>query len=450
MSAGWGDLRRAGRDWVSGGPSGPIRLALQCVLGLALAVAFWRYSMAIHEDFRAYWAAGNALIHGDRLYGDAILWADARAWISELSARPTAYGPYIYPPPLGMLWMPLVMLPASVASLVWFSVAFLAVLLTAFVLVRLLLDGDSLAFLLVSVLLIYFQPIRRNLSLEQVDTVTLALLALGLAAYVGRRDTLAGLAIAGAIVVKPFLAFVLLFFLWKRSYRVIGVAALASGLLIGASFAALGLDTLRDYLVATSYWASPQFAATFINQSPNGMLIRAFTTLDGHARIADLPWLVLPLRLVVSALTIGVLAYAISRDRRLPPATVAAEYGLTLIAMVFVSPLGEDLHYVYAVIGLLAAAVLTYQAWLQRAPMRWLGVGVVALYLVFLYPMHLLFDWDGPFYALCLTALVVTAVVLTDARWRRQAQPRDREERAAQPIDPGTEGLSRQVVQTAR
>jgi hypothetical protein len=87
---------------------------------------------------------------------------------------------------------------------------------------------------------------------------------------------------------------------------------------------------------------------------------------------------------------------------------------------VFVSPLGEDLHQVYAAVGLVAAAVLAYQAWRRRHPMRRLSVAIVVLYLAYLYPMHTLFDWDGPFLELCAAGVLMGAAVLTDAQRRRQ------------------------------
>jgi alpha-1,2-mannosyltransferase len=334
---------------------------------------------------------------------------------------PTTFAPYVYPPVLAFAMVPLLTLPTEIARMVWYGMSFAAVLLTALLLARLFVGRGLMSFLIVATLLQYFQPVRRNLALAQVDVLALGLLALGLAAFVRRRDVWAGIAVASAVALKPFLGFVVLYFLWKRAYRAAVATVLTAGLLVGGSLIVLGPATIVDYITATSYWSSPQFAVTIANQSPSGMLLRAFTDLHGQAKIANLSWLVLPLRAIVSVLSVAILAYVISRDRSLPPATLAAEYGLTLVAMLFVSPLGEDLHYVYAAIVLLASAAIVYRGWRHGRTMRLVGVGLLATYGIFLFPMHRLLERDGPFYGLCAIAVVGTLPLLVEAQRRRQA-----------------------------
>lgn len=400
-------LIRPWTDWISRSLRSPgLRLGLGIVLSVVVAVVFWRYSVADHEDFGSYFAASTALASGDRIYGAALAWAADGYWIGKQAPSPTNSPPYVYPPPLAMLMLPLTALPIQAAALVWYSVSFLAVLVTSFVLARLFLGRSLLTFMVVAVLMLFFQPVRRNLSLGQVDVVTLCFIALGFMAFVRRRPNLCGLALAGAITIKPFLGFALLYFLWKREYRACFVAVLAGGALVGGSFLVMGFETLREYLVASRYRTSPQFAVTMVNQSPNAMLLRAFTTMQGTPRVADLPGLVAPLHLLVALTSVAVLGVLVTRARDLPIQTLAAELGLVLVLMLFVSPLGEDIHYVYLAIavtaGLVSLGRFADGDWAVRA----VGVAWALVLIVFLYPMHRLLQYDGPFFVLCAVAAI--------------------------------------------
>jgi alpha-1,2-mannosyltransferase len=387
------------------------RAVLAVGLIAAIAVAFWRYGIIEHEDVQIYLEASRAVARGEPVYAPMARWIEIGYWMGDQRPQPTPHSPYVYPPPLAIAFLPLLSLPESLATKLWYAIGFVAVLASGWVLSRLLFGRSPLAFLIVATVLVYFQPIRRNLSFAQADTVTLCFLVLGLAAFVARRDVRAGLAVAGAIAIKPFLGFVLLYFLWKRAYRAVVVASVVAGALILGSLVALGPDTVRDYVATTMYWSSPQSASTIANQSASGILLRGLTSLNGPARIAEAAWLVVPLRGIITGLTVGLLAWAVRRERRLPSLTLAAEYGLTLVAMVFVSPLGEDLHYVYAAIVLLAAAALVYHARVRSPAILAVGVGVAALYGVFLYPLHTLPTRDGPFYGLCAIGLLGAFVV---------------------------------------
>jgi hypothetical protein len=305
---------------------------------------------------------------------------------------------------------------------------FLAVVVAALVLARLLVGRSLIAFLVVATLMVYFQPIRRNFYFAQVDTVVLCFLVLGLAAFVARRDTLAGLAIAGGVAIKPFAGFVVLYFLWKRSHRAAAATILASGLLVGSSLLVLGPHTILDYIAGTRYWAGEPAASMIANQSPSGVLLRAFTSLNAAPYIADLPWLVLPLRIVLGLAVVGALSALVSRDRRLSSPRMVAEYGLLLLGMILVSPLGEDLHYVYFAVTLLGCGMLVYRAWGTSRAMRLIGAALAVVYVVFLYPMHTLLTVDGPFYALCLLTVVCTLAVLADVRRRRSGAGHEADE----------------------
>jgi len=397
-----------------------IHTALNIGLAFAMLLAFWRSGLSPHEDAVIYLDSAADTLRGDGPYVVINIWREQGYWMGDPRPRPTVEeGPYVYPPVLALVLIPFLALPRGVATYLCFLVGFLAVVGTAYLLSRLLGYRNLTAFLAIAALMVYFQPMRRNFWFAQVDTVVLGLLILGLALFTARREVLAGLAIALAVSVKPFAGFVLFYFLWKRSYRAAAALIVGSGLLVGVPLLALGLHTVGDYIAGTSWWVGPQAASTIANQSPSGMLLRGFTALNGPPRIAELPWLVLPLRGAVVLLVGVTLALLVSRERRLPGPTVVAEYGLLLLGMIAVSPLGEDLHFVYFAVPLLASAVLCYRAWAADRGMRLLGLAVLLMYGVFLYPLHTLLERDGPFYALCALAVVCVLALAYDVRQRR-------------------------------
>jgi hypothetical protein len=394
----------------------PLRVVVYLALGLLILTVFWRYGRDEHDDTLGYVDIARKVAGGERLYSEILYWKEIGYWHGSPEAQPFGHGAYVYPPPLALLLVPLLALPDRAIAQIWYVVECLALLVTAWMLARLLHGPGLLAFLTVALLLVLFQPIRRNLWLGQADVLTLAFVTLALGAFVARHDARAGLAVAGAVAIKPFVGFVVLYLIWKRAYRAAAIAVVLSAVFVGGSLLLLGPQTVLDYIEGMSYWTSPQSTAATVNQAASGMLIRAFTSLNGPARIAVLPWLVLPARMVLTLATVGLLAYVVSRERALAAPRLVTEYGLLLVAMVFISPYGEDLHFVFCVIGLLASAVLMYQDRDQNQAARLTGAGVVAVYLIFLLPLYPWIVWDAYFYLLCAMLLVVALAVIVDTR----------------------------------
>jgi len=394
-------------------------------IGLACAIlaAFWRSGMAPHGDAHIYLDAAADTLRGDGPYVTVLKWRAEGYWMGDVRPRPTvADGPYVYPPLLAMVLIPLLALPRDVATYLCYVVGFVAVLATAAMLARFLLGRSLTGFLVIATLMLYFQPIRRNFFFAQVDTVVLALMVLGLLLLTQRRDAWAGLAVAVGVAIKPFAGFVLLYFLWKRAYRAAAALLIGSGLLVGVPLLALGWHTVGEYLAGTSWWVGPQAASTIANQSPSGMLLRAFTSLNGPPDIAEMPWLVLPLRAVVIVGVVAALMWLVSRERDLPSRSTVAEYGAMMAGMILVSPLGEDLHFVYLAVPLLATGLLCAAWWRESLLVQVAGVTVLVLYVVFLTSLHHTMPWDGPFVALCAVAFVGGVALGYDARRRRMAR----------------------------
>ena len=424
--------------------SGWLARAVGLVATAVLLTTLVRYATADHTDLAAYRAAARALATGQPLYADALIWREVGYTIADPRPVPTDGPPYVYPPLLAFVMLPIVAL-GELTRLTWYAIIFVAGIGTAFALAPLLLGRPGprvlaapAGALALAALVLLYQPTRRVLYFAQVDTVTLFCLALGLVAFAARRDVRAGLVVALAIAIKPFLGLVLLYFVWKRAYRAAVVGAAASGILVLGPLLALGPDTVRDYLAVGAYWSGPTFAATILNQSPYGVALRTFTTTAMGPPLVEAPGLVGIVRLAFALAALAAFVLAVPRTRERAPGVLAIEYGLALAAMLLISPLSEDIHFVYALPALLASGAW---AWRDRRPGPAVvvpGLAATALYGLFLMPLHGSLQHNVPFVGLCLVAALATATAVmqrhreeTDAPTSSSAAPSHEERQAA-------------------
>jgi hypothetical protein len=120
------------------------------------------------------------------------------------------------------------------------------------------------------------------------------MLTLGLWLRTRQRPISAGVVLGIAIVIKPFLGVVALYFLWRRDWRVAFASILTSGILFVGSFIPLifahGLAVIQSWRDATSYYTSGDIASRPDNYSLTGILRRIF--LENQFTV---PWLNSPL-----------------------------------------------------------------------------------------------------------------------------------------------------------
>jgi len=158
-------------------------------------------------DLTVYTAAARALRSGQDLYRVR----NVRNW------------PYLYPPPVALLFVPLSDLPRGTAAYLWFLVS-LASLAGGVVLMRasLGLFGARLASRAAFFgLLIVLLPALHTLQRSQVNHLCLLFVCLSLYALSRGREALAGMCLAGAAAVKvtPGLAAVWFAYKWLHTQR---------------------------------------------------------------------------------------------------------------------------------------------------------------------------------------------------------------------------------------
>jgi hypothetical protein len=338
-------------------------------------------------DFEAYYAGATALWQGDRLYGRALAYRDSGYAISHPAVADPNDGrlPYVYPPAFALAFSPLALLPERAASMVWFTFVFGCLMGTVWLLTTGLVPiapSYRLATALGSAsVVVLFQPARSSLWCAQADIVLLLLVVLSLVAFVRGHDGRTGVLLGVAMAVKPFLGFLLLFLLWKRAYRAGATAIGVASALFVVPALMLGAGTLADFVQAAAYWSSSSFAVSPINQSPYGLSLRLLTANAYTVPIVDSPMLAGIVRVATVVVALLVLARSVGRSRSEDVGVLSLEYGLAIVAMLFVAPLAQDIYYLYLLVSFAAVALALKRGRAWSMPSVLLGAGAVVAYL---------------------------------------------------------------------
>lgn len=384
---------------------------------MAVAVVLAVYVRAVAGppvDFGAYYGAAMALREGRSPYADALAWKAAGYVTGSPARQPTAETAYVYPPALALALVPLTFLPVSIASAVWLALLFGCVAGTAWCLASTVTDvladqrGAGFWLLVAGLMLalVLFKPVRGALTFsKQVDPLIMLLLAGTILAFARRRDALVAILLGLAVAIKPFLAVLALWLLWKGAYR----AAIGAGLV--ATVFGLGpllaLGSLPELLSAASHWAGPAMVASPVSQSAMSLLLRTLTVQPYTVPLVEAPGLVTPIQgLIGIGLVLG-LAKVVTRSRCEPPIMLLLEWSLGLTALLIFGPLTEEHHLAYLSLGLVGTLSV---AWAQRRGVIssrrsgacWLGVATAVMVLFFLLPGTQIVAWgwyaylDGP------------------------------------------------------
>lgn len=270
------------------------------------------------------------------------------------------------PPIMPITLYPLAVMPPVVGAMCWFGLKVALAAASALLCFRMIrpLDRPLPSWFQSGVLFFSLRPILSDLHHGNNNLLILFLIVATLEAWRQGYDVLSGLLLALAISCKVTPALFVPYFLYKRSWRVVGATALGLGvfllivpsLVIGPRFngECLGFwwhHMLRPFLVSGA--SSPQE----INQSMIGVLTRLLTeTSTGSGRydvhlalnlFSFPPEVVQVLIKVFSLGLVGLLAYFCRLDatRRTDP-RLLGEFSLVVLTMLFVSERSWKHHYV--------------------------------------------------------------------------------------------------------
>lgn len=349
-------------------PSWRLMAVVGCVALLAIELyrqlnpATFGYHLT-SADFHAFYRGAVAVRHGANPFGDAV------AWRSQFDHGPSAYrgmafftSSYVYAPAFALLLLPFTWVSYPTALVMW-DVCNMAFLTGAvYCLVRSTgAKRTALGVLMITTAAAVLSPIRSELYYGQANLFLLFLLSAAVWARQTRRAGLAGVLLGLACVTKPMLLALVIFLLWKREFWFAAISALSFVGLLVVPFLWLGGQAWQDQLTIWQFWSS-QYTAVYFNLAPKGVLVRLFAAnlvmrpLVVAPALVTLLWLAFA-GVVVLLTTACVSALPMHRDAR-----SLLEIGLVLVALMFVSPLTEDLYLTLLVIPLFAL-----YNWLRQA-----------------------------------------------------------------------------------
>ncbi len=258
-------------------PAKLFEICLLAILFLLIPVLYLNQSLSVLDDlsnkawggadFTAYYTAARLIMDGKSPY-------DATARLLEAQSLGLREDrPYIYPPPLAIMIIPLALLAPEPATLMWFWMNVALLILSTMLIIRMLELHSSRIYavaLLIGALVSY--PVIFSIFVGQVNVLLLMLLVL--AWFFARRGTelLAAIMIATASLIKIFPLCIALYFLWKGRYRIFLYTLAALIVLIAVSVAAVGVDPHVTYVNSV---LPTQFLKSHpLNQSLSGFIAR--------------------------------------------------------------------------------------------------------------------------------------------------------------------------------
>jgi Glycosyltransferase family 87 len=260
------------------------------------------------DDFLPVYWAGGGLIHGRNPYARfenlAGAPADSVAWAYSLD------GTMNYPPPAALLGAVFSPLPYPIAGPAFQALSLLA-LVAAWWYLGSHYGWSRRTFLATAAATALFFPVWRALGLRNTNVlVVAALLAAAVAAARGRSRP-AGLLLGAVISVKLLGAPLLIYYLWRRRYAVIGWAALGgAALVLAALLAPRAWPTYLGEVLPAELRGSP----VSFNVSVPAQVHRLFVP-GGPGNLFNLPWAPGPTVLALSATAVAVSLWRFRRGR---------------------------------------------------------------------------------------------------------------------------------------
>lgn len=345
--------RRPGRMPAPAGGAG-IWWAVLLLIPLAVAVLVFTHRTAhvVGIDFTVYRGGADTLLDRDPLY--------------DYLSPPGL--PFTYPPIAAVVFVPLALVPASLALGAWTLLSVLALEAVVWLTLRQLAVPGPAARLrataLFAVLGLALDMVVFNTWVGQVNLLLLLLVFADLLAPTGRfRGVLTGIAAGIKLTPLIFIPYLLL----TRRLRAAATATATFAATVAVGFAVTPHD-------ATSYWQDYVFdldritqddQVPFLDASPHGLLVRLHTHDLGAVYLA-----------IAAAVGLLGLAVAVTAGRRGQELTGVLACGITGL---LVSPVSWIFHWVWYVPLLVMWTVSAARG--NRAGPR---LGVAALWLVYL------------------------------------------------------------------
>jgi alpha-1,2-mannosyltransferase len=288
---------------------------------------------------------------------------------------------YPYPPVFAMLVAPLSALPYETAAPVWYALNVCLVMLTAGALSHILTSRSYRLWGagIVAVALVGFAPLRETLLYGQFDVLVLFSTAVGvvcaelgdrLRAHSSAYPIVAGVCLGLATMLKLYPGGLVLFYAWKRQWRLTGAALATIGALAALSAFVAGPQVLADYWRTTTIVSGPPWLTVPQSFSLTAFVYRSFGATQQVTPLLVLPPLVIRCCIAAWILLLGVVAaWLIDRRYR---ADGYIELALVAMVTLLALPILERNHLcmLLAVLPSLLIAINTRLAPYSTSPSR--------------------------------------------------------------------------------
>jgi hypothetical protein len=365
--------------WISAS-LGVLFFAMGLALALRLVLRLVPYEPNFTIDFDYYVLAGRSFLHGENPYEAAI----------EMHADMIAGG-YVYPPLLAWALLPLSLaLPVRLPYLLWVIAEIIGFGGSLLMVLRAGAQPVpwSRAILFVGAAFLPFVT-WDNLYHGQVDFMLLVLVTVGVWLIARDRQIAGGVLLATAANVKPFLAILLFYLIWRCRWRATLAMGVAGAALLVLSFLpTLGQGTavVTGWIEASRGMGVPPLSGHSFNHSIYGTLARLFTPTPYAVPWVESPALFGTLTLLFGLVTptVWLLAVAPGPLRREADLLVLlAETSLLLTLMFAYGPIAEANHLLVLCAGLAATVRLAFGSVDPDRRRRWrLAAAAWVLFLI--------------------------------------------------------------------
>ena len=386
----------------------PLALLIVAVLfgGIYFASRSGSDARVYTNDFNVYYHAAREVLAGRDPYQDSL--------------RPST--PYLYPPLLSELIVPLALLPLPVAAYVWYLMSVFSILSAAWMAAQ-TYDGHGLRIMIAAgALLMLIRFVLDNFDFGQVNTIVAALSVAHVYFYVKEKKTASALALVIAISIKLTPAILILYHLAKLRLKFVAaclgllVAISALSFLPFGSRAPAAFTTFVDRTIKNGQGFDLAFSG---NQSLRGAVARLAENSDQKPDMYGGESTRKPVSgttLAISAALVGLAMIAAAFAR-----TETAAAAPFFCCLVLLSPLSWKAHFVILIFPLayLIARMLEASG-KERAYLTGVLIAVFALFNI---TSPKVFgpewgEWTDAHSLVCLGALVTYSAALWQAPHR--------------------------------
>ena len=306
---------------------------------LLIILIIWQLIVAIIQggDLESYLRASKRIIENEPLY------------VQEVVA-------YIYPPLLAFILIPLTLIPPYIVKVIWFFLNIFLIYLS-FKLLLNTIDQKNINIFSLSFFSIFFtlRFFMDNSNLGQINIVILFLCGLTLYFFTLRKDFLAGIFLASAIVIKVTPIFLLFYFVFKREFKLsfYTLSSLIFFLLIPSL--SLGFTGNIDALIQYKDIVQNIYDSTHLNQSLYNTIIHFLSPVplwnDMKINIANLSeYQIKKVIYTIFGIISIIFAFIFRKKIKRDDANILLEYSMVIVLMLLFSPVSRKAHFVILLI----------------------------------------------------------------------------------------------------